>query len=354
MELITNSRIKSFLACPRFHLIRYVQGIGSNAPALEAAFGTLMHFGLEAWWRAWMGDGGRPPGRERGEGALADALAAMAEKRGDMADADVAKAQILMAAYDARWTPTMGDYEVIGVEMQFAAPLINPETGRPCRGSKLAGKIDVLLRRVADGTIWIVEHKTSGADLSPGSTYWQRLRMDSQVSLYFAGARALGYEPDGCLYDVIQRPEQRPLQATPMEKRKYLKGKEPTATTPGVLYANQRDRDETLEEFQSRIAILITEAPDAYFARAEIVRLPEELQRFDVDVHEAARQILAAGRTQRGARAVHNTDACHRFGRPCEFFDHCSLGVPLDDPTRFHKLESVHSELNLKPKERAA
>jgi hypothetical protein len=40
--------------------------------------------------------------------------------------------------------------------------------------------------------VLVVEHKTSSEDVTPGSFYWSRLRMDGQVSVYFDGARALG------------------------------------------------------------------------------------------------------------------------------------------------------------------
>lgn len=333
-QLITNSRVKAFHACQRLHYIRYVLGIAGNAPAADAAFGTLMHHGLEGWWLAYRRF---CPGH-----ALIDALSIMDGRRGDIDDATFAKATLLMAAYDARWSPTMHEYRVLEVEVQFEAPLLNPATGRTRRGVKAAGKLDAIVHRLADNTVWIVEHKTSGADLSPGSTYWQRLRMDPQVSTYVGGARALGYEVAGCIYDVLVRPEQRPLQATPLELRKYTKA---TAKEPSRLYSNQREFDETEDEFRERIAAAILEAPESYFARAEVVRLPEELARFAVDVDESARQMLAAGRAGGDKLAVRNADACFRFGRTCEFYPVCSGAGSLDDETQYHKLPSVHPEL---------
>ena len=55
--------------------------------------------------------------------------------------------------------------------------------------------------------------------------YWARLRMDGQVTAYYLGAEALGTPPVGCLYDVIARPMLRPADATPLESRRYTKGK---------------------------------------------------------------------------------------------------------------------------------
>jgi hypothetical protein len=326
--------MKTFFACQRLHLIQYVQGYRSTAPSEALAFGDLMHAGLEAWWRAWMID-------RQGGGALAGAMLAMSKRGPD--EALLAKAQVVMAGYESRWTADMASYQVVEVEAQFRAPLLT-EGGRRARGAKLAGKVDAIVMR-DDGTFWLVEHKTHG-DLSPTADYWRRLRLDPQISMYFDGARALGYELAGCIYDVLKRPEQSPLKATPVEKRKYLRDR------PTVLYANQRAEDETLDEFQERLAEVITAAPHEYYARAEVVRLPEELERFAADVRETSRQILAAGRTQRGGLAPHNPDACFRFGRPCEFYDVCSGAASLDDDTRFRKLDTVHPEFET-PKEEA-
>jgi hypothetical protein len=243
----------------------------------------------------------------------------------------LAKAQIMLAAYDARWAPTMHEWEVLGVEVEFVAMV----PGR--KRLRVAGKLDKLLRKRSDGSIWFVEHKTTGADLSVGSTYWNKLRMDPQVSIYHGGCRELGHEPAGCLYDVIDRPDQRPLKATPEDKRKYTKA--------GVLYAKQREADETPGEFQKRIGDLVTEQPDLYFARAEVVRLESEIEESAKDVEEIAIQIRSSATAEHAPR---NPGACHLYGRTCQFWDVCAGLASIDDETKFRRTESVHEELSLK------
>lgn len=251
--------------------------------------------------------------------------------------ANVVKAEILMKAYDVRWAPSMAGWEVLGSEVEFVATI----PGR--RGLRVAGKLDKLLRKRADGSVWFGEHKTSGADLSAGSTYWQRLRMDPQVSIYFAGCRELGHEPFGCLYDVIERPAQRLLSATPVEARKYTK---PTKADPvSRLYKNQREADETLDEFRERIGALIAAEPELYFGRAEIVRLESEIEASQQDVEETALQIRAGSQT---GVAPRNPGACFLYNRPCEFMGPCSGVESLDDDTKFRKSEKTHEELSAK------
>lgn len=325
-QLITNSRTSAFLTCQRLHQIQYVQGyraLGSE----EMEFGSLMHAGLEAWWLAY----------KNGSNALSDALTAMegyAQKCEVLDESGFVKARVMMLAYDVRWSDEMADFEVLAVEKEFQTPLPTPK-GKEAKGLKIAGKIDVLVRRISTNQVLMVEHKTSGADLSPGSTYWQRLRTNSQISMYHEGAKALGYTLDGCLYDVIVRPGQKMLKATPEESRKYV-------AKTGALYANQRAEDETLEDFEKRVTEVVAEDPNRYFARADIVRFESELIESRLDVYFVGVQIRDQIRT---GVAPRNTNACQRFGHDCDFLPVCGGFGTLDDETRYKKLNVVHPEL---------
>lgn len=327
-QLLTNSRLRTFLACQRLHQIRYVAGYQAVDTADVLVFGDLVHVALEAWWKA----------HQAGLGPVAlshaiEAIKAKAATSERVDDVAAAKAELLMVGYDARWSAAMADLEVLGVETQFRAPLPGA-TGQPCAGVQQAGKLDVLARKRSDGTVWLVEHKTAGGDISPTSSYWQRLRMEPQVSMYYVGAKSLGYELAGCIYDVIQRPDTKPYSATPMDKRKYTKA--------GALYANQREFDETLDEFKARLAAAIAAEPNEYYQRAEVVRLPDELEEFKADVLATWLQIKAA---ERAGHVPRNPDACHRYGRPCQFYEVCSGAASLDDESKYVRLESVHPEL---------
>lgn len=327
---ISVTRMRAFNLCRRLHHYQYTLGYRPLTDRESAEFGTILHAGLEAWWLAWAG------GRELL--ALEEALAAIARAAQTASfydEATAAKAELLMLGYHARWAPSMGDWEVIAVERKFEAPMPTPAGAKRVRGLKVVGKLDVLVRKRSDGTVWIVEHKTSTADLTPGSTYWQRLRMDTQVSVYFEGARALGLEPVGCLYDVIAKPQQRPLKATPEDKRKYKKG-------TNELYANQRLTDESTGDFKARMAALIAAAPEEYYQRSEVVRLEAELEESRRDTYETA---LMIRETKRAERAPRNPDACMSYGSICAFYDVCSGVATIDDSTRFKRLQDPHPEL---------
>lgn len=304
-SLMTTSRLSSARACQRLHRIKYVLGYRPRTDAETLRFGTLVHKMLEAWWRM---------PREMRLGA------AFAVVPADTHAFDRVRAEEMLRGYDARWALDADNYEVLEVEAEFRTDLRNPLTGRASRTFSLGGKIDVVARDLRDGRVLVVEHKTASGDIGPGSEYWRRLRMDGQVSVYFEGATSKGYDVAGCLYDVLGKPQQKPLQ-------------------PGKT----RKEAETPEEYRARVAEAIAAEPNRYYQRGEVVRLETEMTDALFDVWQTAQQIHEA---ERAGRAPRNPDACVRYGRTCEFFDVCTGVASLDDPALFRKSERVHPELS--------
>jgi hypothetical protein len=318
LPLLTNSRAKSFRRCARHHLYAYEQGVRPVTKAGPLKFGAWFHLMLEAWWDA-------------ATDQLGVALAVLEDPHADELDAfDRVRAQELMLGYDARW----GDEPLMveRVEAQFECELRNPETRRPSQTWMLAGKIDAIAKR--DGRPWIVEHKTTSEDISPGSTYWQKLRLDTQVSTYFIGAESLGFAVEGCIYDVIKKPSMKPLEATPNDKRKYK--------ADGTLYAAQRDRDETPEEFRERFRAYVSEHLIELFQRGDVVRMQGELDDATFDLWQTARLIREAELASRHPR---NPDNCFQWSRPCDYWEVCIGAASIDDATKFRKAETPNEEL---------
>lgn len=317
LPLLTNSRAKAFRRCARFHLHAYQEGYRPVTKAGALSFGGIFHKMLEAWWLAT---------ELRLEAAL-EALRRVEE----LDDLDRIRLEELMLGYDARWS----DEPLITerVEAQFECELRNPESGAASRTWKLGGKIDVIAMR--DQRPWIVEHKTSSEDISPGSVYWRKLRLDSQVSTYFRGAAALGYDVEGCIYDVIRKPKLQRLEATPVESRKYKKD--------GSLYASQRDRDESDDEFRERFRAYVAEHLLDIFQRGDVTRLDTDLGDADFDLWQTARLIREA---ELAGRHPRNPDACFQWSRECEYFGVCTGAESLDNASKFRKVESANEELD--------
>lgn len=215
------------------------------------------------------------------------------------------------------------------VEHEFTMPLVNPMTGRASRTYTLSGKIDAKVQDTRDNRTYLVEHKTTTSDISEGSGYWQRLRMDGQVSVYYNAF------PDvaGCIYDVIRRPLQRRYKATPEASRKY--------TVKGHLYSTQRAEDEPLEDFRIRIHDAIAAAPDEYYKRGIVVRLDSEIREHQLDVWHQANMMREMAND-----GVHprNPDACIQFNRQCDYYDVCT-GVASIEDERLFQIGKSHPEL---------
>ncbi len=304
-KLLTNSRMKAFRACPRLEHIKYRLGYRPAVEAEELAFGTLAHHGLEAWWRCT--DGNR----------LGAAILALRAEKAD--PFDLVKAEAMLMGYDARWLPDMEHYKVLHVEVRFECEVVNPETGAASRTWRLAGKLDAVARDRRNGHIVLVEHKTSSEDVSPGSDYCKRLRMDGQISVYFDGAASLGLKPDVCLYDVLGKPRQRPLEAN-----------------------QRRAVAETPEEYRLRLLAAITEDPNRYYSRIEAVRLEAELHGARLDTWDTGRVMRESELAERWPR---NPDACQQYGRTCPFFAVCTGEASLDDARLYRQTTDVHPEL---------
>lgn len=353
MRLITASRLTTFQRCARAHELRYEFGYTTTVTPLALAFGTAVHGALEMFWRAW---------QHGGYGATEAALDALRAHPLDTENA--IRARVLVAAYCTRYSRLAARCDVLGVEMEFRAPLVNPDTGAAVPEWELAGKIDALIR-LEDGRVAIVEHKTSGRDVSAGSDYRARLTLDAQVGIYFDGADALGYSADLCLYDILAKPPAERLRATPESDRRYTKPKSRACkgckkahgvhtedgitcadgrivTDPGgVLYADQRAEDESLDAFEERLLTAVESNPDRFLVQAEIVRTDAERLACRRDVLAVVRAIEISRRTGHSARSA---QACFAHGR-CDYLDACMAPASLDDPHRYRRLPTLHPEL---------
>lgn len=303
LQLLTESRAQTWRRCKREERLRYVEGLFPRETAEALRFGTLGHHALEEWWRGI-------DGTERLGCALAAIIGERATPESD--PYEIARLEALVIGYDLRWKAER--YEVLGVELEFRAPLVNPETGAASRTFQRAGKLDVMARD-GEGDI-IIEHKFSGEDIGPGSTFWARLRIGGQSAGYIRGAEALGYKPRGVLYDVVAKPRLKPLQAN-----------------------TRRAAPESVDEYQKRVLADIAENPDKYYQRGLVVRLDDELAEHDQEMWQLGQEVREHHRL---GLAPRNTDACHRYGSMCCFFPLCA---GESSPDEYQHAEWVHPEL---------
>lgn len=342
LKVITNSELKTARRCLRERYLAYVLGYRSTVEPDAFVDGDGIHRALEAWWLA-QGD--------------VDPLEVALDELGrlELDPYRHAKLAVMVQGYHERWVGDRRHYEVLAVEREFRAPLVNPATSARSRTFDLAGKIDVVAKDLRTQLIVLIEHKTTSEDIGPGSTYWRRLLLDSQISVYYDGARALGYPIDECLYDVLGKPQHRPLQVPLLDelgskivldangervRTKAGKWRETASTADGYVL---QTRPETPEEYAGRMLESILAEPDKYYQRGVVVRLGDEMTEARFDTWQQSRLIAEADAIGRHPR---NVDSCIRYGRQCDYFGVCTGTASTEDQSLFTKLENVHSELH--------
>lgn len=332
LRLLTQSEIQCFRRCAREHHYRYRLLYRLAEEPEPMRFGTLVHVGIAAA-RASYGEGYRWPSGAAQTAMLRHMRAAAARSGGEVDLFFLARAVALVTGWIARWAADDSAARFLAVEGELKAPLVNPITGHASRTFELGGALDSLLAMDGEGRTRIVETKTHAGDIAQGSDYWQKLRLDAQVSAYYALARGAGHDVVGVLYDVLRSPGQRPLLATPTESRKYTK--------EGKLYASQRERDETPGEYGARITADIAEDPSKYYQRGTVVRLRDEEQEAMLDMWQTARMMREAELSKFAPR---NPAACFRWQQPCSFFPVCTGQTTLSDPM-YRIADQKHEEL---------
>lgn len=183
-ELLTSSRVTTFLNCPRQHYYRYELGLRSVEDADALAFGSAFHKALEA----------------RANGAAFEDLFNIDE----IENFTDAKLYGLVGGYFRHYEGDADEIAQMKPEIEFG-----PD---PIAGSRTfygAGKIDGLAT-LKDGRTALVEHKTTGEEIADGADYWLRLSFNPQLYKYWIALADRGIVPDTVIYDVIRKPTIRP------------------------------------------------------------------------------------------------------------------------------------------------
>lgn len=324
-KCLTHSQIGTFRSCQRKEHYGYVLGVRPQFASSALRFGTNVHHGIEL----------------RAKGASVDDAVLGAMQQYDNVPGNMRHDEALMereivgrmlAGYFWWWErenevpPALFVHTNLAAEQQFKLKI---------KGSSFwyAGKIDGIVQ-LGDGRVAVRETKTSSDDITPSSDYVRRLLIDNQISGYMVAARKK-YPAQTVLYDIVKKPTIKPYKATPVDKRKYTKD--------GLLYANMRDTDETPEQFGERLTASIAENPADYYQRYEIPRLDHDLEAWEKEMSDTAKQIATARKKGYTAR---NTNTC-LDGYRCQYLDVCHSGIVIggDVPSGFRQATRAHEEL---------
>jgi hypothetical protein len=123
--LLTQSSLRAFRSCQRRYFYRYEERLRPVAPKAQTLrTGTSIHRALEAWSKT--------------HGDL-EASVSMLDREEPFA---FEHERALVLGYHARWREDLSGVKVLGTEVEFRIPIVNPDTGRASRTFELGGKID--------------------------------------------------------------------------------------------------------------------------------------------------------------------------------------------------------------------
>ncbi len=340
---LSNSRSVCFSSCNFRHFMAYELGLRSVVNAKTRRMGTAFHKGTEL----------KDKGASVAE-ALDGALA-LYESMPQGWDAHVwgverETVRHILNGYWWAWSqpadPSVTVKRVIETEQPFEIQV---------GGVTVVGMLDSLVE-LGDGRLAVHERKTVSEDLAPDSEYWPQKRMDNQITIYYAAARARGWDVSTVLYDATCKPSIRPRQIPEVDadgvkvvvdaegnRVRTNDGKKWRESADSKRGFVLRGRVETPEEFGERVRLDIAADPGKYFARREQPRTEADLEEMYRDL--AVTQDLMDVARYRGWWPK-NTSQCTKPYR-CEFFDPCrqkwtpDMGIP----DGFVQLTVTHPEL---------
>lgn len=318
---LSASSIAAFKACPTRFRLSYREGLRPDQDTESQRVGTNWH-GIHEVYQNTEGD------HDIKLSAVVEHLNERYDKVPSWTNRhtwDLEK-QILLTCFVAYcWYYSDDTIEYVQQEIPFKLGLQIPKIGMdlPIEEVVRVGKIDHLINW--GGMVGTFERKSTTRDIDPSSSYWERSKKDTQVSMYSLAIRDLhdqGVLPlDGIeyerlgntLYDVWRRPSIKPKALTQkdtlvvLETGEYYGQKfdvvqegealiDGKIRIPEKVFVNGEESEitvmkkgiairETIEMFAARLLDDITERPAHYFQRKEIARTKKELDKFRIELY---------------------------------------------------------------------
>ncbi len=254
----------------------------------------------------------------------------------DMDEYEKAKLRALLLGYFYAYSSDT--WYAIDVERNFEVEL---ET----EPFVFVGKIDTLVTDDGYG-LAMLEHKTTAESLDDlSSPYFRKLSFDLQINAYHMAQFLMEEELEQTIYDVIHKPRIKPKKLTKsaveeIEDDTYcgLSLKQPVDVEAGDV--------ETPELFETRLFSDILANPKKYYLRyGGVRRTPQQCMDTYKMLNDVARDIL---RCHRGDYWFQNSNACSKWGVPCEYMRLCTgESTPSGVEWRERKGSDISGNFNL-------
>jgi len=404
---VSASSIAAFKACPTRYRIAYVEAVRTEIDAQPLRTGTAWHKGLEVLelpvGTQWTTAAEAPRGGAEGGVVITDenrlelAVEAATEiyeiipEWADPTDWAVEREVIANALAGYHWLYGIGsEYETVATERPFDLPLVNPETGHSTPNFRRVGIIDRIIRHKGTGQLLIQENKSTSKPIDSGSTYWDRLRKDTQSKFYILAARDLQSNGElslpnagldtvvlsGLLHDVFHKPTIAPKKLTQGDTKAFIEtgeycgqtfevhqerglptpdihvdgmqveatlGAEPKPTKKNPNPVRPFAIRETPGMFGARLLQDITQRPEFYFARREIAFTDAELLDFQYQIWSLQKTMNEMERT---GHWYENEQQCEATFK-CPYCPICYMNVDVyhgQTPPGFKRLRVEEAE----------
>ena len=329
-DTLTYTALKTFRNCRKMYDLRYNRGLVPLEEDESLALGSAFHGCMERWYK-------RPAGEpvEQVIKAIHDYIDSIYPDR--LTDDRQRKCWHLLrsmfTAYVNRYRSE--DFEVVAVEQEFSAPIINPETNCASRTFIMSGKVDTVVLK--DGQYFIVEHKTAS---NIDSGYIERLPMDFQINLYsdYLG-RARNMKIAGVLYNVVGKAMLKQGKGETEEEFQARRAELIAKSKTGKSSA-KRKMPESDEDFQERLSGKYQE--EGMFHRELLYFYPDQFNVLHAEVWELTQQLLLARRT---GFWYMNSDYCFHYNKPCAYFPICRSGDNPNVIANLYREIEPHPEL---------
>lgn len=385
LRVVTSSESETF-ACERMWWFRYVEGLTPSTSPAPLRQGSLVGRCIEAWARSGstmtadeVTAAVIDPWWEERQELWRDGKIGDEEHTQNLAIRD--QSEGMVRGYVARWASDAEEFETIAVEAQVARWLTHPVTGKPLvdwqrlfqpvEGGKwvrkkrrwaYGGKIDRLVRRRSDRSVWLVETKTTKE--TNLDSYCRKLHWDPQTRGYgwalanpadaltdevligeFAGDDSFigPYRIEGVIYDVLRKVDYADRKAIePIKSGKRL----PAATTLtctrdeylAAVLAHGFDPDDAHHSEQLRLLEGVR-----FFQREAYTFSDVEVEEFGTDLAWRALQMMEAERRPFHPR---QTRICTGINRGCPggFESVCQQDGPITR-SMYGRMTIRHMEL---------
>ena len=264
------------------------QGLEPKRPATSLWFGTLIHYGLEVYYRNRDNEQAIAPW-DAFEKACRESIEEIKESQGGLWEEQIQELEesielgVAMLRNYVDWAEVVdfkddtGFAKVIATEQEFAVPIQDPE-GNPARFRDgngqvwelwLVGRFDMVVEDY-DGRLWLVDHKTSKDKLDP-----EILILDDQMTVYLWAAQQIFGKPfEGVYYNVLRKklPTVPPL----VHQGKQLSKAKNIDTTYEVYYAEIEKHGFDPSDYKEILEILENK-PNTFFQREKVRRNQHEI-----------------------------------------------------------------------------